>query len=54
MGRATQLAFPLRAFFGEYVTLERLSAFERAAPRLPEALGRAPVGLNFWHLFAPV
>jgi hypothetical protein len=53
MGRSTQLAFPLGALFGENMTLERLAALERATPRLPEALSCAPVGLDFWHLFAP-
>jgi len=53
MSRTTQLAFPLGAFFGKDMTFERLPALECTAPRLPEALGRAPVGLDLWHLFAP-
>ena len=54
MDRTAQLAFPLGAFLGENMALERLAAFKAAAACAPEALGRAAVGFDFWHLFAPV
>ena len=54
MGRTAQLAFPFGAFLGKNMAFERLAALKAAAPCLPEALGRAAVGLDFWHLFAPV
>jgi hypothetical protein len=51
--RTTQLAFPLGAFLGQNMALVRLTAFETAIAGASETLGRAAVGFDFWHLFAP-
>jgi hypothetical protein len=45
----TQLAFPLGAFLGQYMTAMRLAMLELAGTVPGKSLGRTAVGFNLWH-----
>ena len=47
--RTAQLALPLGALLGQYVTTERMVTLEAARCSLLETLRCAPVGFQLWH-----